>query len=121
MLTVGLDVHFRKSALCILDAGGKVLREEQVLGGWECVVQKLGKLTEPFKVCYEASLGYGHLHERIGSLPLARQIQVAHPGQVRLIFKARKKNDRVDARKLAVLLYLEQVPQVHVPGSEVRS
>jgi transposase len=61
------------------------------------------------------------LYERIGALPLARQVEVAHPGQLRLIYKSRKKNDRVDARKLATLLFLEQVPRVHVPHSEVRS
>jgi transposase len=121
MLTVGLDVHFRKSSLCILDGNGKVLEEEQVLGGWESVVERLGKLSEPFKICYEASLGYGHLYERIGSLPLARHIEVAHPGELRLIYKSRKKNDRVDARKLATLLFLEQVPRVHVPGQDIRS
>jgi transposase len=121
MLSVGLDVHFRKSSLCVLDDHGKVLREAQVIGTWEKVVDWLGRLPEPFKVCYEASLGYGHLYERIGSLPLAKQVQVAHPGQVRLIYKARQKNDRVDARKLAKLLYLEEVPRVHVPGEEVRS
>src|SRR3982751_5327760 len=76
MLTVGLDVHFRKSSLCVLDARGKVLGEEQVLGGWERVVERLGTLSQPFKICYEASIGYGHLYERIGSLPLARQIEV---------------------------------------------
>jgi transposase len=121
MLTVGLDVHFRKSSLCILDENGKVLKEEQVVGGWDRVVERLGKVSEPFKICYEASLGYGHLYERIRCLSKARQVEVAHPGQLRLIYKSRKKNDRVDARKLATLLFLEQVPRVHVPNSDVRS
>jgi transposase len=46
---------------------------------------------------------------------------VAHPGQLRLIFKAKRKNDRVDAAKLAKLLYLDAVPQVHVPHGDVRA
>jgi transposase len=66
-------------------------------------------------------LGYGHLYQQIRQLPQARQVQVAHPGQLRLIFKAKRKNDKIDARKLATLLYLDQVPQVHVPGQDVRS
>jgi transposase len=52
--------------------------------------------------------------------PFARQITVAHPGQLRLIFKSKKKHDRVDAQKLAKLLYLDEVPRVHVPGLDVR-
>jgi transposase len=40
---------------------------------------------------------------------------------LRLIFRSKRKNDRVDARKLASLLFLDQVPTVHVPSVEVRS
>jgi hypothetical protein len=47
-------------------------------------------------------------------------VAVAHPGQLRLIYKS-KKNDRVDAAKLAKLLYLDLVPQVHVPRADVRA
>ncbi len=46
---------------------------------------------------------------------------MAHPGQLRLIFRAKKKHNRVDALKLAKLLYLDEVPRVHVPSVDVRS
>jgi hypothetical protein len=57
MLTVGLDVHFGKSQMCVLDAHGQVLKEQMVLGPWSEVVAQLGRLRRPFQVCYEASLG----------------------------------------------------------------
>lgn len=121
MLTVGLDVHFRKSSLCILDDNGKMLRELQVQGHWDQMVAELGRIKEPFQICYEASLGYGHLYEQIGKLAKAEKTVVAHPGQLRMIFRSKKKHDRVDAQKIAKLLYLDQVPRVYVPGQEVRS
>src|SRR5439155_10529716 len=71
--------------------------------------------------CYEASCGYGYLHDRISSLPMASHVAVAHPGQLRLIFKSKKKHDRVDAAKIGKLLYLDEVPRVHVPGVDIRS
>jgi transposase len=71
------------------------------------------------RICYEASCGYGHLYDRL--VRVARQVLVAHPGHLRLIFRAKRKNDRVDARKLATLAFLDQVPQVHVPSVDVRS
>jgi transposase len=46
---------------------------------------------------------------------------VAHPGQLRLIFRSRNKNDRNDAERLAKLLYLGEAPAVHVPSVEVRT
>jgi transposase len=45
---------------------------------------------------------------------------MAHPGKLRLIFRATRKNDRVDAEKLAKLLYLDEVPSAHVPSIKVR-
>ena len=46
---------------------------------------------------------------------------VAHPGQLRLIFRSKDKNDRKDAERLAKLLYLGEVPTVHVPSLDVRT
>jgi len=51
---------------------------------------------------------------------MARRVVVAHPGQLRLIFRSKRKNDRVDAHKLATLLFLGQVPPVHVPSADGR-
>ena len=76
-------------------------------------------LKRPFSICYEASCGYGHIHDQLR--PIAKRVVVAHPGQLRLIFRSKKKNDRVDAKKLATLLFLDQVPQVYVPSVDVRS
>lgn len=46
---------------------------------------------------------------------------VAHPGHLRLIFRSQHKYDRADTEKLAKLLYLDEVPTVHVPGSDTRA
>jgi transposase len=72
----------------------------------------------PLAVCFECSTGYGVFYERLCTL--ASRVEVAHPGQLRLIFRAKKKNDRVDAEKLAKLLFLGEVPKVHVPEADVR-
>ena len=45
---------------------------------------------------------------------------VAHPGKVRTIFQSKRKNDRIDAKKLATLLYLDAVPTAYVPETSVR-
>jgi transposase len=121
MRYVGLDVHLNRSSLCILDAHGKRVKEFEVRGGWDELLEAAKEIAEdgPIAVCYEASCGYGALYERLARL--AARVTVAHPGKLRLIFKAKRKNDRVDARKLAALLFLDQVPAVHVPNVDVRS
>jgi transposase len=119
MWTVGLDAHQRLFVVCILDSTGKLVKQERLRGGAEALFTYLRKLPEPFQICYEASCGYGYLYDRLAAL--ARRVVVAHPGGVRLIFRAKRKHDRIDARKLATLLFLDQVPSVHVPPVEVRS
>ena len=118
MLTVGLDVHQRVSVLCILDHHGRHVRSKTIRGGWDQLRAELLKLSQRFQICYEASCGYGVLHDRLARL--ATRVVVAHPGQLRLIFRSKTKNDRVDARKLATLLFLDQVPPVYVPSVDVR-
>jgi transposase len=118
MLYVGLDVHSRQSSLCILNAGGGTVNQLQLKGPRSAVVDRLRELAEPFSVCYEASCGYGHLYEALR--PLAAHVAVAHPAKLRLIYKSKRKNDRVDAQKLAKLLLLDMVPRVHVPHVDVR-
>jgi transposase len=119
MWSVGLDVGLRATHVCILDANGKTVKETKVPGPAPKLFEALAALDHPFAVCYEASCGYGYLHDHLRRF--ARRVVVAHPGQLRLIFKSKKKNDRVDARKLALLLLLDQVPTVHVPSVDVRS
>jgi transposase len=119
MWYVGLDAHARQSSYCILDENGKPVRARTIKGPWDRVLFELAAIKNPFKVCFEASTGYGYLHDKLA--PLAKRVAVAHPGQLRLIFRSKRKNDRVDAEKLAKLLYLDEVPPVYVPSEEVRA
>lgn len=119
MLTIGLDVHQTRTSVCILDALGNTVRQQEVKGGFAQVAEVLKGIGEAFQVCYEASTGYGTLHGLLE--PLAKRIEVAHPGRLRLIYRSTKKHNRADAQKLAALMHLNQVPSVHVPVQEVRS
>jgi transposase len=119
MYFVGLDVHQRRSSVCILDDRGQKVKEFTVVGGWDRLLEEVAQLPRPLTVCFEASTGCGVLGERLR--PLARRIVVAHPGHLRLIFRSKKKNDRVDAAKLAKLLYLDEVPPAYMPEAQVRA
>jgi transposase len=121
MYHVGLDVGETRSSIAILNSDGKVFTEMEVIGRWPVLLGKFAqlKLEEPMNVCFEASSGYGYLYEEL--CKTARHVAVAHPGHLRLIFRSKKKHNRIDALKLAKLSYLEEVPQVHVPAAWVRS
>ncbi len=83
MWYVGMDVHLKSSSVCVLNEQGCRLVQKMIRGPWPKLVEWLKGLEEPFAVCYEASCGYGPLHDALRRL--AHQIQVAHPGHLRLI------------------------------------
>jgi len=122
MYRIGLDYHTARSVLCILDGDGKIVKREQVPGGQGQLLDALGKVAAelgPFEVCFEATCGYGRLYE--GLRAVAARVVVAHPGKLKLIYHTKRKNDRVDAEKLAKMLYAGLVPEVHVPGVDTRA
>ena len=51
--------------------------------------------------------------------PLAGEVQVANAARIPWLFREGRKNDRLDARKLATLLYLRQLPTVYLPPADV--
>lgn len=116
---VGLDVHAKQSTICVLEAHGRRLWTRTIRGRWSKVLAEIEKIPRPFRVGFEASIGYGYLYDRLRDI--ADGVTVAHPGQLRLIFRSKHKNDRVDAEKLAKLLLLDAIPPVHVPSREVRA
>ena len=116
---VGLDVHLRFTAVCILDPNGKIVKEESVKGHSEEVCQFLCEtLVGTFDVVLEACDGYGIWHERLKKI--ARRVVVAHPNHLRAIWNTKRKTDRIDSRKLSRLLMLDLIPSVHGPTSDVR-
>ena len=118
MFHVGLDVHYRTSTLCILDAQGKEVNAVTVRGPWDKLLREVAKIPRPFQICFEASCGYGYLYDQLARH--AQRVVMAHPGKVRWIFRAKRKTDRIDARKLAMLLFLNQVPTAYVPSRRSR-
>ncbi len=118
MFYVGLDIHSKVYAVCVLDAGGRVVQRAR-LRKLDQLLKLLANIDGPYELTFEASCGYGRWYELFTHY--ACRVVVAHPGQLRLIFRSKRKNDRVDAEKLARLLALNLIPSVHVPAADGRA
>jgi transposase len=121
MWSIGLDYHVMLSVICVLDEYGKEQYSKVIRGPMNILFEELSKIKHSFRICFEASTGYGAVYDGLSRLKYAKQVIVAHPGKTRLIFHCKRKTDRIDAKKLATLLFLETIPQVYVPGVDVRS
>lgn len=118
VLYIGLDIHKSFTVAHVLDQFGNKALTTTIRGHWENIFAFLLGLPGELHVCYEATNGYGYLYDNIAQI--AKSVQVAHPGHCRLIFRSKRKNDRIDAEKLAKLLYLNEVPAIYVPDINTR-
>jgi transposase len=119
MYSVGLDYHQNRSSLHILDPQGARFKALEVKGAWPKLLEVIDRqVPRPFTICFEASCGYGPLYDQLAQR--AGSVQVAHPGELHTIFRSKKKHDRIDAAKIAKILYLDLVPRVHVPRTDIR-
>jgi transposase len=69
-------------------------------------------------VTFEISGQAGFLYDSL--VDCVDSIKVANPDKMTWIYRTTKKNDRMDARKMAVLLSIGEIPSVHMPTKEVR-
>ncbi len=120
---VGLDVHKRQWTVHVLDAKGNKIEAFKIKGTWNQLygqlAQRMASRVPPpqtWEVCFEATSGMGWLYDQLSRI--ATRVVAAHPRQLR---KNKRKNDRIDAERLAKLLLLGMVPLVWVPSPETRA
>jgi len=66
----------------------------------------------------EATIFTGWVYDHL--LPHATQVKVAHPLMLRAIAASKKKNDRIDAGKIADCLRCDFLPEWHMASTEIR-
>jgi len=118
---VGIDYHKKYSNVCILNADGEVILEQRVDHRYPMGFEKIFAGIAGFcRVVFEASSNWSWLYERLEKIPTIEKILLAHPYHVRLIAAAQIKTDKIDARKLAMLLRADLILSVHIPSQAVR-
>jgi transposase len=118
MYYIGLDVHKKTISYCVKDVAGHVHRTGKIgstrceLDGW------IMTLPQPRMIAMEATIFTGWIYDHLR--PHAEEVKVAHPLMLRAIAAAKKKNDEIDASKIADLLRCDLLPECHMASTEVR-
>lgn len=118
MTYVGLDVHKKTIAYCIKTAGGKLLEEGEIKATRTELEQWSATLRRPWTGALEATLFTGWIYDFLR--PKAQALKVAHPAMLKAIAASKKKNDRIDAEKIADLLRVGLLPECYMAPTEVR-
>jgi transposase len=118
MYYIGLDVHKKTISYCVKDASGRI-HDEGTIGATRNDLDAWMKtLLRPWTVAMEATIFTGWIYDHL--LPHAERVKVAHPLMLRGIAASKKKNDRIDAGKIADCLRCDFLPECHMASTEIR-
>jgi transposase len=119
MYYIGLDVHKKTISYCMKDASGQIHRQGTIGATRNELDSWMTTLPQPWTVAMEATIFTGWIYDHL--LPHAAQVKVAHPVMLRAIAASKKKNDRIDAGKIADCLRCDFLPECHMVSTEIRN
>lgn len=115
---VGMDIHKKVIAYCIKTPGGSLRGEGKIAATRQALDAWVAERTQPWVGAMEATLFTGWVYDHLK--PHARQLKVAHPLMLRAIACSKKKNDRIDAEKIADLLRVNLLPECYMAPRDIR-
>jgi transposase len=119
MYYIGLDVHKKTISYCVKDASGRIQQQGTIPATRNDLNRWMKTLPQPWMVAMEATIFTGWVYDHL--LPHAAQVKVAHPVMLRAIAAAKKKNDKIDAGKIADCLRCDFLPECHMVSTEIRN
>ena len=119
MIYVGLDIHKKSISYCIRRADGDVVRQGTLEATRAALDAWTATLPIPWTAGMEATLFTAWVYDHL--LATGMTVKVAHPGMLKAIFAGKKKNDRIDAQKLADLLRCNYFPECHMADKSIRN
>ena len=115
---IGFDIHKKTISYCVKLNDGKILEEGVIAATRRKLEDWAVELREPWVGAMEATMFTGWVYDTLK--PWAIELKVAHPPMLKAIAASKKKNDRVDARKIADLLRCDLLPECYIAPTEVR-
>jgi len=115
---IGFDVHKKSVSYCVKTADGRIVEEGKLRATHEALRQWASQRQEPWHGAMEATLFSGWIYDALK--PFAAELQVGHPAMMKAIGASKKKNDKLDARKIADLVRCNLLPACYMAPAEIR-
>ncbi|HUT25901.1 MAG TPA: IS110 family transposase [Sumerlaeia bacterium] len=115
---VGMDVHKKTISYCVKTRAGRPRGEGTIPATRAALDAWAAERTRPWVGAMEATLFTGWIYDRLA--PHARELKVAHPLMLRAIACSKRKNDRIDAEKIADLLRADLLPECYMMPADMR-
>src|SRR6266700_4539458 len=114
---IGLDVHQATISVAVMDGRGKIVMESILETKAATLLEFLAGLRGSLSVTFEEGTWAAWLHDLLK--PHVQKVVVCNPRKTALL-KHGNKSDRIDARKLADLLRLNDLEPVYHGQTGVR-
>ena len=118
MYFIGLDIHKKTISYCVKDVAGHVHQEGKFGSTRRELDIWLRTVPQPRTIAMEATMFTGWIYDHL--LPHAEKVKVANPLMLRAIAASKKKNDQIDASKIADCLRCDFLPECHMVSREIR-
>jgi transposase len=117
---IGFEIDVNKTVACVVENGRRDIYETigPDIGSMRKFLTKQKQTGVPVELAFEISGQAGFIYDSL--LGCVDKIHVVNPTKATWIYRTPKKNDRIDARKMAVLLSIGELPTVYMPTKEVR-
>src|ERR1700724_3784353 len=119
MYYIGLDVHKKKISYCVKDGSGHIHAEGAIPAARSDLDRWMTTLPAPWTAAMEPTSFTGWIYDHLK--PHAAALKVAHPLMLRAIAAAKRKNDRIDANKIADCLRCDFLPECYMASTEIRN
>jgi hypothetical protein len=118
MYYIGLDVHKKTISYCVKDGSSRIHSEGTIPATRTDLDRWRKTLPQPWTAAMEATVFTGWIYDHLK--PHAAALKVAHPLMLRAIAAGKKKNDRIDAHKIADCLRCDFLPECYMASTEIR-
>ena len=115
---IGLDIHKKTISFCAKAQDGTICDEGTIAARRSELSVWAKERPRRWVGAMEATLFTGWIYDHLK--PLAEELKVAHPAMLKAIAASKKKNDKVDARKIADLLRCNLLPECYMAPSAMR-
>jgi len=116
MYYIGLDVHKKTIDYCVKDGSGRIYAAGSIRATRLELDMWMKTLPRPWTAAMEATIFTAWIYDHLK--PHAAAVKVAHPLMLRAIAVAKKKNDRIDAKKIADCLRCDFLPECYMASTE---
>ncbi len=107
---IGMDVHKESISIAVMNSAGKIVMECVIETKASIILQFIHGLRGDLKVTFEEGTWAAWLYDLLK--PHVTKVVVCNPRKIALL-KDGSKSDRIDARKLAELLYMNKLNPVY--------